>query len=131
MAAALIGFAIYLGVKHLSWLWILISTLDLVIVGQATHRLVLNIAKPQPRSAEDVVDRLSLVAQLIVAVVLAAASIGQVRGWMHGTYGNVIRGLFAVYVIGAPIYWLGGKRRLVAALAKRATGDGQGGVIGS
>jgi len=108
-------------------LYILISALDVAIIVQATHRLVLVLAKAPLRSAEEAVDRLSLVAQLVGAVVLAAASIGQVRGWMHGTYGRVVRGLLVLYVIGAPIYWLGGKRRLIAALKARATGDGPGG----
>jgi hypothetical protein len=60
---------------------------------------------------------------LIGAVVVALASIGQVRGWMHGMFRDVIAGVLVLYVIGSPVYWLGGKRRLIAVLRTRAAGD--------
>ncbi len=41
--------------------------LDGVIVIEAAHRVVLNLANRQLQSAEDVVDRLSLIAQLITS----------------------------------------------------------------
>jgi len=119
---AMIVFIIYLGVTHLSGILILVSVVDGVIVIQAAHRVVLNLANRQPQSAEDVVDRLSLIAQLIGAVVVALASIGQVRGWMHGMFRDVIVSVLVLYLIGSPAYWLGGKRRLVAVLRTRATG---------
>jgi hypothetical protein len=121
---AMIGFIIYLGVTHPSGILILVSVLDGVIVIQTAHRVVLNLANRQLQSAEDVVDRLSLIAQLISAVVLTLASIGQVRGWMHGMFHDVIVSVMVLYLIGSPAYWLGGKRRLVAFLRTRATGDG-------
>jgi len=59
-------------------------------------------------------------------VVVLLASIGQVRGWMHGMFRDVIGGILLLYVIGSPVYWFGGKRRLIAALRTRATGAGPG-----
>ena len=64
---AAIGFIIYLGVMHLSGLWILVSVFDAVVVIRTAHRVVLNLASRQLQSAEEMVDRLSLIAQLIGA----------------------------------------------------------------
>jgi hypothetical protein len=72
------------------------------------------------------VNRLSLIAQLFGAVVVVLASIGQLRGWMHGMFRDFIGSVLVLYVIGSPVYWFGGKRRLIAALRTRATGDGPG-----
>ena len=69
-------------------------------------------------------DRLSLIAQLVGALVAALASIGQVRGWMHATFRDVIAGVLVLYLVGSPIYWFGGRRRLTSVLRTRATGDG-------
>ena len=122
---AAIGFIIYLGVTT-SGIWILVAVLDAVVVIQAAHRVVLNLASTQLQSAEEVVDRLSLIAQLIGAVVVVLASIGQVRGWMHGMFRDAIAGVLLVYLIGSPVYWFGGKRRLIAVLRTWAASDGPG-----
>ncbi|HYK31835.1 MAG TPA: hypothetical protein VEV63_07735 [Streptosporangiaceae bacterium] len=103
------------------------AALNCVMVVRATHRLVLDMAKKQPRSAEEVVDRLSLVGQLIAAVAVAIAAIAQARGWMRGPVRDVVLGVLVLYLIGAPVYWwFGGKRRLIAVLRARATGDEPG-----
>jgi hypothetical protein len=100
--------------------------LDAAVVFQAADRDVQNLASKQPQSAEGVANRLSLTAQLIGAVVVLLASIGQMRGWMHGMFRDVIIGVPVVCVIGSPAYWFGGKRRLIAVLRTRATGDEPG-----
>lgn len=122
---AVIGFTIYLAARHPSVILIIVSVLDGVIVIQAAHRVILNLAE-RPQSAEQLVQRLSLVAQLIGAVVAALAAIGQVRGWMHGMFRDVVMTVLVLYVIAAPVYWFGGKRRLIAMLKPRATGDEPG-----
>ncbi len=119
-----IGFIIYLGVRHPSAILILLAAANGVIVVQVAHRLVLHLANQQLRSAEQVADRLSLIAQLIGALVVALAAIAQVRGWMHGMIRDVVAGLSALYLIGSPVYWLGGKRRLIAVLRAWGAGDG-------
>ena len=121
-----IGFIVYLAVRHPSALLILVAAVDGVIVIQAGHRLVLHLANQQLRSAEDVADRLSLIAQLIGALVVAVATIGQVRGWMHGMFRDVVVGLVVLYLIGSPVWWYGGKRRLIAVLNTWGAGDGTG-----
>ena len=95
---------------------ILLGVAEGVLVIQAAHRLILNLGNQQPRSAEEMADRLSLIAQLIGAVVFTVVAIGQVRGWMHGTFRDVILCLGVLYLAGSPVYWFGGKRRLIAVL---------------
>ncbi len=124
--AALIGLIIYLGIRHPSGIFLVAVVIDAVIVIQAAHRVVLNLAAKQPRSAEDVVNRLGLTAQLIAAVVVTLAAVGQLRGWMHGRFEDAIVGIMTLYLIGALVYWLGGKRRLIAALRTRIAGDEPG-----
>ena len=63
-------------------------------------------------------------AQLAGALVVALATIGQVRGWMHGMSGDVVAGLGVLYLVGSPVYWFGGKRRLIAVLTAWGAGDG-------
>jgi hypothetical protein len=123
---AVIGFIIYLVVKHPSGLLILLGAGDSVVVIQAAHKVVLNLANAQLKSAEQVVNRLGAIAQLFIAVVGALGSVGVTRGWMHGTFRDVITGVLALYLIGSPIYWFGGKRRLIAVLRARTAGDGTG-----
>ena len=124
--AIVIGFIIYLVTQHPAGFLILLGAADGVILLQAAHKVVLNLANRQPQSAEQVADRLSLIAQLIGTVVAALAFIGQVRGWMHGMFRDVILGVLVLYLAGGPIYWFGGKRRLIAVLRTRVTDDGPG-----
>jgi hypothetical protein len=121
-----IGFTIYLVIQHPSGILIILGALNGVMLIQAAHKVVLNMAGKPPQSAEQVVDRLSLVAQLTSAVVLTLASIGQARGWMHGMFRDIIDGVLVLYLIGAPIYWLGGKRRLIAMLRTSGDEDAEG-----
>ncbi len=126
VSLAVIGFIIYLGARHPSGILILLGALEGVMLMQAAHRVVLNLANRQLQSAEEVADRLSLIAQLIGPLVAALAFTGQVRGWMHGTFRDLILAVLVLYLVGSPIYWFGGKRRLIAVLRTRATGDGPG-----
>jgi hypothetical protein len=121
-----IGFIIFLGAKHPAGILTLLGALDLVLLVQAVHKVVLNLAAKQLQSAEQFADRLSLIAQLIGALVIALAFAGQVRGWMHGTFRDVIVGVIVLYLAGSPIFWLGGRRFLVAVLKTRVTGDEPG-----
>jgi hypothetical protein len=106
---------------------ILVAAGDGVIVIRTAHRLVLNLADQRLRSAEQMADRLSLIAELIGALVVALAAVGQLRGWMHGMFRDVVAGVLAVYLVGMPVYWYGGKRRLIAVLrAWGADDDGTG-----
>ena len=119
-----ITFIIYVGEKHPSAIFIPVIAVDGVILIQAAHRVVLNLANTQPRSAEQVVARLSLVAQLTFALAVTMASIGHLQGWMHGIFRDVVGGALVLWLVGAPIYWLGGKRRLIDALRTQATEEG-------
>ena len=119
-----IGLIIYLGARHPSAIWILLAAADGLVVIQAAHRFVLHLANQPLRSAEQVADRLSLIAQLIGALLMALAAIGQVRGWMHGMFRDVAVGLGVLYLVGALVYWSGGKRRLIAVLRASGAGDG-------
>lgn len=120
---ALIWIGFHLSGTHLSVLWLLTWVADAALVLQAGHRLVLNLANRQRLSAEETVDRLDLVAQLIAAVAVALAAIGTARGWMHGLFWGVMVCVLVLYLIGSPIYWLGGKRRLIAFLRTRTADD--------
>ena len=110
------------------WSVILFGTaaLSCVEIIRDTHRLVLSLAKKQPQSAEEEVDRLGLLAQLIGSVVVAVATISAAEGWLRGSFRYLVGGVLLLYVVGAPVYWFGGKRRLIAALQARATGDEPG-----
>lgn len=124
-AAAIIGTLIWAVVSHPSLVLILAAGLDGVMVLQAAHKLILNLGSKQPQSAEELVGRLGLIGQLIVALAVALAAVGEARGWVHGgsgIAGHAALGVAVIYLIGAPIYWLGGKRRLVAALKARGIG---------
>jgi ABC-type dipeptide/oligopeptide/nickel transport system permease component len=95
-----------------------------VLVIKAAHRLVLNLGqKEQLQTAEQMADRLSLTAQLICTLVTALAFIGQARGWMHGTFRDVVLGVLVLFLVAAPVYWYGGRRRLIALLEPRFPGD--------
>jgi hypothetical protein len=123
---AVIGLIMYLRARHLSGITVSLAALDGVMVIQAAHRVVMNLADKQLQSAEELADRFSLIAQLIGALVLELVFLGQVRGTMHGTFRDATGGVIVLYLVGSPIYWLGGKRRLVAMLRTRAAGDRPG-----
>jgi len=118
-----IGIVVYLAARHPSAIWILLAVVDGVIVIQAVHRLVLHLANQQLTSAEHIADRFSLTAQLFFALVVALAAIGQIRGWMHGMFRDVVLGLGILYLAGSPVWWYGGKRRLIAMLRTWSTGN--------
>jgi hypothetical protein len=67
-----------------------VGAVDGVLLIQAVHRRRLNMADRRPQTAEQWADRLSLMTQLADATVLSLASIGQVRGWMHGTFRDAV-----------------------------------------
>jgi hypothetical protein len=54
---------------------------------------------------------------------VALATVGQVRGWMHGMFRDVV-GLVVASVAGSPVWWFGGKRRLIAVLRTWGAGNG-------
>lgn len=116
---ALILLVAFLGDAHASVILILTSVLDCILVAKFVHRLVLNLAGGQPQTAEDAANQLSQMAELAFMVATALGAIGQVRGWMHGTFRDLVLSIATLYVIGAPAYWLGGKRRLLAVLRTR------------
>jgi hypothetical protein len=118
--AALIGSLIYLGLKHPNWLYLLLIAAESVVVVQSTHRLVLNLAKQQAQTVQEVMKRLSLYAQLAGTAGAALASIGFVLHWMSKeAFSDSAIGLALVYVVGLPAYRFGGKRMLIAWLRAR------------
>lgn len=120
------GLLIAVGLRYPSAILILVGAADGVLLIQAVHKVVLNLAGKQPQTAEQWADRLSLRAQLAGAMVLSLAFIGQVRGWMHGMFRDVVVGVLVVYLVAGPIYWFGGRRRLIAVLRTGATGEEPG-----
>jgi hypothetical protein len=124
VAAAMIGSLIYFGFKHQTGLYLIVSVVECVVVVQSAHRLVLNLAKEQPKTAEELVERLSRYGQLVAATGVALTSIGFVLHWMSNqTFRNSVIGLSLVFVVGLPVYWLGGKRLLIASLKARGYGS--------
>ncbi len=121
-----LGLLIFVGIKHPSVILLFVGACDGVFLIQAVHRLVLNLADKQPQTPEQMVDRISLIAQLAGTAVIVVAFIGQIRGWMHGTFRDVIVGVLVIYLLAAPIYWYGGRRRLIGMLRTWDTGGEQG-----
>jgi uncharacterized membrane protein len=120
----LLGSLVYFCLRHPTGLYLLVSLVDCVVVVQSVHRLVLNLAKQQAQIAEELVTRLSLYAQLVAAVGLVLTSIGYVLHWTSNEmFRDSTIGLSFVYVIGMPLYWLGGKRLLIASLKARGFGS--------
>lgn len=120
----LLGSLVYFGLRHPTGLYFLVSVVDCVVVGQSAHRLVLNLAKQQVQTAEELVTRLSLYAQLVATVGVALTSIGFVLHWMSNqTFRYSVIGLSLVYVVGMPLYSFGGKRLLIASLKARGFGS--------
>jgi hypothetical protein len=58
--------------------------------------------------------------------VIVVAFIGQVRGWMHGMFRDVIVGVLVIYLVAAPIYLYGGRCRLSGILRTWGTSGEQG-----
>jgi hypothetical protein len=124
VAVVMIGSLVYFGLRHPTWLYLLVSVVDCVVVVQSVHRLVLNLAKQHAQTAEELVTRLSLYAQSVAAVGLVLTSIGYVLHWTSNeTFRDSTIGLSFVFVIGLPLYWLGGKRLLIASLKARGFGS--------
>jgi hypothetical protein len=124
VAVVLIGSLIYFGFKHPTGLYLIVSAVECVVVVQSAHRLVLNLAKEQPKTAEDLVERLSRYGQLVAATGVALSSIGFVLHWMSNqTFRDSVIGISLVFVVGLPAYWLGGKRLLTAWLTTRGYGS--------
>src|SRR5260221_12491646 len=69
VSLAVIGFIIYLGARHPSGILILLAALEGVMLMQAAHRVVLNLANRQLQPPEELADRPSPKAQLIGAPV--------------------------------------------------------------
>jgi hypothetical protein len=79
--------------------------------------LVLRMRWRSPREQVYLAGRAGLLATLTALLLI---DIGQSLGWMHGAYEASTLGICCLAVVAMPLYWFGGKRRLLAVLTARA-----------
>jgi hypothetical protein len=88
-----------------------------VVLARRLALKVLHNRTPSPVVLGDWIGDLALPIGWVAVVV---ASIGQDQGWMHGAYEYALGSILGLLVVGMPVYWWRGQRRLVLVLTARA-----------
>jgi hypothetical protein len=99
--------------------FILIGSLGLVFIS-AAGCFASSVHRKRPRSLvgrADLIERLAIAG--IVAICLVNV-IGEQLKWPNGAFHTAAIAIAGAAVVAMPVYWLGGRRRLMAVLAARA-----------
>ena len=99
--------AIFIAVFGLFWIY---AAVDVT-------RTLRQVAAPSPRRR---LDRAEAVGFMLLTTLMLLRAISQQQGWTRGEVSSVTAWLVGAVVLLFAVYRLGGKRRLIAAMEKRA-----------
>lgn len=119
-AIAIAGILVYLLATHPKYLPIVTITVQSILAVEFARRLAVKMLRNRTPSPVVLADWIGDGAFVIVWVAIALVSIGQHQGWMHGTFEYATGGICGLFVVGMPVYWWRGQRRVVLALTARS-----------
>jgi hypothetical protein len=120
LGLAFVGIPAYLLATDSKFLPIATMAVQGIVAVVLARRLALKVLRNRTPSPVVLADWISDSAFVIGWVVLVLASIGQNQGWMHGAFEYTMAGILGLFLVGMPVYWWRGQRRVVLALTARA-----------
>jgi hypothetical protein len=121
---AIVGIVVYLIATDSKYLPIATAAVQGILAGVLARELVLKVLRNRTPSPVILADWISDAAVVTSFVVCVLAGTGQYEGWMHGALEYAVTSILGLFLVGMPIYWWRGKRRVVLALTARAV-DGR------
>lgn len=119
---AIVGIPVYLAVTDSKFLPIATMALQGIVGVVLARQLALEVLRNRAPSPVVLAEWLSDSAIVIGWAISLLANIGQHQGWMHGAFEYAMFGILGLFVVGMPVYWFRGQRRVVLALTARAVG---------
>ncbi len=91
-----------------------------IVAVVLARRLALKVLRNRTPSPVILADWIGDGASVIAWVAVVLASIGRNQGWMHGAFEYAMAGILGLILVGMPVYWWRGQRRVVLSLTARA-----------
>jgi hypothetical protein len=117
---AFVGIPAYLIATDSKFLPVASMAVQGIVAVELARRLALKVVRnhsPSPVVLAEWIGDAALMVGLMVSVL---ASIGTNQGWMHGAFEFAMLSVLGLFLVGLPVYWFRGQRRLVLALTARA-----------
>jgi hypothetical protein len=117
---AVVGVFAYFLVTDWHDLPILTLVLQSLILATFAKELVLKVVRSRTPTPVALADWIGDLARLIGWIAVVISAIGQNLGWMHGAFKWALSCILVLFVVGMPLYWWKGQRRVVLALTARS-----------
>ena len=117
---AIVGIFAYLLATDSKYLPIIVMALQGFLAITYARRLAVKVLRNRTPSPVILADWIGDSALMITWVAVLLANIGRIQGWMHGAFEYAMDSILGLLVVGMPVYWLRGRRRVVLALTARA-----------
>jgi hypothetical protein len=121
---AILGFIVYLIATDSKYSPIATAAVQGICAGVLARELVVKVLRNRTPSPVILADWIDDAAVVIAFVACVLAGTGQYEGWMHGAFEYAMSSILGLFIVGMPVYWWRGKRRVVLALTARAV-DGR------
>lgn len=119
---AIVGIPVYLIVTDSTFLPIATTAAQGIVTVVLARRLALEVVRNRAPSPVVLAEWISDSAVVIAWFATVLTSIGQHQGWLHGAFEYAMLGILGLFLVGMPVYWIRGQRRVVLALTARAVG---------
>jgi hypothetical protein len=120
LLAVVIAFALYVLVTGGASLVTVAIVLESVAWCLLAARLGWHVVRMRPRTAAGLAAHLDEFFGVLSFTLALTGIIGQRQGWLRGPWSAALTASACLLLAAISVYWLGGKRRLEAALAARA-----------
>ena len=121
---AIVGLIVYLVATGSRYELIALMALQGIVAVVLASQLARKVLRNRTPSPLILADWIGDGAFMIVWLVIVLSTIGESQGWTHGAFEYAIDSILGLFVVGLPVYWWWGKRRVVLALTARAV-DGR------
>jgi hypothetical protein len=117
---AFVGIPAYLIVTDSKFLPVASMAVQGIVAVELARRLALKLLRNDSPSPVVLADWIGDAALVVGWMVTVLANIGTNQRWMHGAFEFAVLSVLALFLVGLPVYWFRGERRLVLALTARA-----------
>jgi hypothetical protein len=121
---ALLGLAVYVSLRHPATAPVILIAMQSFLWIVWAGELARNLRRGRTRSPKELVERMGHAVWLAGWTAVLLSSVGEQQGWLHGITEYILVGICSLFVVGIPVSWFGGKRRLIAAMTARAARQG-------